>query len=362
MQCVEDLLAAGARRPIAITATPVAPLLKPLAGAFAARGVELGVWDGVNSEPTIAVYENALHAARAFGADAVIGFGGGSALDAAKLVAAGIGSEQPIRDKIGIGKVDGRGALLACLPTTAGTGSEASPNAILLDETDMAKKGVISPRLVPDMTYVDPELTLSVPPALTGATGIDALSHCLEAYANKFAHPLVDPFALEGVRLIGANLRRAVEAGDDIEARSTVALGSLFGGMCLGPVNTGAVHALAYPLGGEFHVPHGVSIAVMLPYVVEFNLPAAPKRYATLAVALGAEGGRDSAATAAKLPGLLHALVRDCGAPSRLSELGVGEADLPRMVEGAMKVTRLLDRNPREVTAADAMEIYRKAF
>jgi alcohol dehydrogenase class IV len=358
----EALLAAGPRRPLAIATTPVLPLLEPIREALERGGAKLEIWDGVNQEPTIATYEAAMGAANDARADAVIGFGGGSALDVAKLVAAGIGSSQPIREKIGIGNVDGRKTFLACLPTTAGTGSEASPNAILLDENDQAKKGVISPHLVPDLVFVDPELTRSVPPALTGATGIDALSHCLEAYANRLAHPLVDPFALEGVRLIAAHLQRAVRDGSDLEARAAVALGSLYGGMCLGPVNTGAVHALAYPLGGEFHVPHGVSIALLLPYVVEFNLPAAPERYAQLAIAMGAEADGDTAATAARAVPLLQGLVRDCGVPARLSEVGVTEAHLERMVESGMKVTRLLERNPREVTAADALAIYRRAL
>src|SRR5439155_10799310 len=146
-----------------------------------------------------------------------------------------------------IGKLNARKTYLACLPTTAGTGSEVSPNAILMDESDQLKKGVISPHLMPDAAYIDPMLTLGAPPAVTAATGIDALTHCIEAYANKFAHPMIDLYALEGIRLIGDNLARAVADGSNIEARTHLALASMYGGMCLGPVNTGAVHALAYP-------------------------------------------------------------------------------------------------------------------
>src|SRR5439155_14470982 len=155
------------------------------------------------------------------------------------------------------------------------------------------KKAAISPHLVSDAAYVDPALTMSVPPAVTAATGMDALTHCIEAYANRFAHPVVDMYALQGIRLIAANLPLAVERGDDLEARTNVALGSLYGGMCLGPVNTAAVHALSYPLGGEFKVAHGVSNAVLLPHVLEFNLSAAPQRYADIAVALGAQPSRE---------------------------------------------------------------------
>src|SRR5262249_48336492 len=159
---------------------------------------------------------------------------------------------------------------LVCLPTTAGTGSEVSPNAILLDEADQLKKGVVSPYLVPDAAYVDPQLTRSVPPSVTAATGLDALTHCIEAYANKFAHPAVDLYALQGVGIIAQNLLRAVRNGGDMEARTELSLGSFYGGLCLGPVNTAAVHALAYPLGGQFHVAHGVSNAVLLPHVIRF--------------------------------------------------------------------------------------------
>ena len=188
----------------------------------------------------------------------------------------------------------GRELPLVCLPTTAGTGAEVSPNAILLDEADELKKGVVSPHLVPDAAFVDPLLTISVPPAVTAATGLDALTHCIEAYANKFAHPIVDTYALQGIRLISANLVRAVRNGNDIEARAALALGSLYGGLCLGPVNTAAVHALAYPLGGRFHIAHGVSNALLLPHVLRFNFSAAPERYAEIAVALGvARNGSD---------------------------------------------------------------------
>src|SRR5581483_9648585 len=178
-------------------------------------------------------------------------------------------------------------------------------------EQDQLKKGVISPHLVPDAAYVDPLLTLGVPPAVTGATGIDALTHCIEAYVNRLAHPMIDLVALEGTRLIAHSLRAAFSDGTDIAARTNVALGSLYGGLCLGPVNTGAVHALSYPLGGEFHVAHGVANAVLLPHVIEFNVPAAPARYAQIGRALGAEESGAEADVAARGLRLLRELVRD---------------------------------------------------
>jgi len=221
---------------------------------------------------------------------------------------------------------------------------------------------VVSPFLGPDATLVDPVLTVSMPPAVTAGTGLDALTHCIEAYTNRFAHPLVDAYALEGIRRIGRNLRRAVTHGDDLDAREPVALGSMYGGLCLGPVNTAAVHALAYPLGGEFHVPHGFSNAVLLPHVMDFNMAAAPERYADVAVALGAERSDDATETACRGVRRVLDLARECGAPMHLAHWGIHADAVPRIAEAAIKVQRLLKNNPREMTLADAQRIYASAL
>ena len=362
-RCAEDLLALPARRFFVVSSPSTHGLGEVLYAALRNQGRDVTVWSEVKSEPTIATFQSALSGARDARAEAVIGLGGGSPLDVAKLVAALLDGRQEIRDVFGIGKIAARSTYLACLPTTAGTGSEVSPNAILLHEAERLKKGVIGPPLVPDAAYVDPLLTQSVPSAVTAATGIDALTHCIEAYANKYAHPLVDTFALEGIRLISTHLLRAVEHGADVEARTAVALGSLYGGMCLGPVNTAAVHALSYPLGSEFHVAHGVSNAVLLPHVMEFNLPAAPNRYANIAVAMGAaRGGEDDMTVARRGVDIVRELSRRCGIPARIGDLGVPRDAIERMANAAMSVQRLLVRNVREVTLLDAIEIYRRAF
>jgi len=267
-----------------------------------------------------------------------------------------------VTDVWGIGKLESRSLYLACLPTTAGTGSEVSTNAILLDEAEGLKKGVISPHLVPDAAYVDPALTFSVPPPVTAATGMDALTHCIEAYANVNAHPMTDLLALEGVRLIGSNLRHVVANGLDAAGRSAVALGSVYGGLCLGSANTGAVHALAYPLGGEYHVPHGVANAVLLPHVLRFNLQAAPERYAQVAAALGVAVEPDTVAMARKGVERLAELSRACGIPQSLSDLGVPRSAVESMARSAMTVTRLLKNNVRPLTETDAVGIYGEAF
>jgi alcohol dehydrogenase class IV len=362
VQCAQDLVARNVRSVLVVTSPPVRPLGEPIYAQLRDHGALVTIWDEIRQEPTLGEFLSALSVAREVNADAIVGLGGGSAMDVAKLVAALMSGEQVIHDVFGIGKLKGRGTWLACLPTTSGTGSEASPIAILLDESDQQKKGVISPHLVPDAAYVDPLLTCSVPPSVTAATGIDALTHCIEAYANRQSHPMVDIFAREGIRLIADNLPRAVQEGSDLAARTALSLGSLYGGLCLGPVNTAAVHALAYPLGGEFHIAHGVTNAILLPHVLEFNLTAAPERYADIAVALGVERRADPLATAKLGVERVRELVQRCGIPSRLRDYGIGEDAIEGMVRSAMAVTRLLVQNVRPVTERDAWDIYRKAL
>jgi alcohol dehydrogenase len=362
LRVATDLVAAGARSVLIVTTPPIRKAAEHLAGTIAAGGIATAIWDDCDAEPSIRDFDRLMDCARSAHADAVVGLGGGSSMDLAKLVAALLRSRQSLQDVQGTDKLHGRDVWLACIPTTAGTGSEVSPIAILLDEGDSLKKGVISRHLVPDAAYVDPLLTITMPPGVTAATGLDALTHCIEAYANRFAHPVVDTFALEGIRLISRSLVTAVRDGTDIAARTDMARASLYGGLCLGPVNTAAVHALAYPLGGEFHVAHGVSNALLLSHVLAFNLSAAEDRYADIAIALGSARGATAAETARNGLMTIDAMVRDCHIPLRLSDHGVPADALDRMTDGAMTVTRLLERNVRDVTWKDARAIYQAAF
>ena len=361
-QCAEFLAARGSQRVLLVSSSPVLPTLGAVTDALKKSGVTFIVAPPVDREPNRELFAKILSFARAEKIDSVLGIGGGSAIDVAKLVAALTRSQQTAPEIFGINLLSSRALPLVCLPTTAGTGAEVSPNAILLDETDALKKGVVSPHLVPDAAFVDPLLTLSVPAAVTAATGLDALTHCVEAYANQFAHPIVDTYALQGIRLIAPHLVRAVRDGQDREARAALALGSLYGGLCLGPVNTAAVHALAYPLGGKFHIAHGVSNALLLPHVLRFNFSAAPARYAEIAIALGVPQTGSDLATAEAGVALLSELSRACGVPQRLRELGILPTDLPALARAAMQVQRLLKNNLRPVTEADAVNIYEAAF
>ncbi len=358
----EDYKKLGLQRLMVLTAPPILPLIEEPLASLKAAGVSIEIFQNILAEPTVNDFKKILEVARQFKADSVVGIGGGSVLDVTKLVAAFINSDQQVEDCFGTGFIKAKGLWFACLPTTAGTGSEVSPNAILLDERDHLKKGIVSPYLIADAAYVDPKLTWTVPSKVTADTGMDALTHCIEAYTNKFAHPSVDIYALQGIRLIAANLEKAVKDGKDVEAREALAFGSLYGGLCLGPVNTAAVHALSYPLGGEFHIPHGLSNAILLPSVMKFNMPANVKRHAEVAIALGCEPGKNDEETAQRGVDFIYRLAAAVGIPDKLTALGIPQTSVPGMAKAAMQVQRLLKNNPREVTEQDALDIYNSLY
>lgn len=358
---VDDFVASGLKRMFLIGISELANTLVPYIEKLKENGVAVFVDESIKGEPTFDDFNVVLEKAIAFNADSVVGVGGGSVLDVAKLVAAQLKNTQSLDEIKGIGNLKERQTYVACIPTTSGTGSEVSPNAIFVNNLG-EKVGIISPYLVPDAAYIDPVLTVLLPKSVTAATGIDALTHCLEAYTNKFAHPFVDLYALEGVRLIAKYLKRACDDGTDIEARTQVALGSMYGGMCLGPVNTAAVHALSYPLGVEYHIPHGLSNALLLPYVMEYNIEEDASKYERIAEVLGAEKKNTSRETALEGVKIMKQLIADCGLPTSLAHAGVKEESITKLAEGAIKVQRLLKNNIREIAVEDAVAIYQSAF
>ena len=359
---VDDYKKMGLQRLFVLTAPPILPLIEEPLADLKAAGISIEVFQDIVAEPTVNDFKKILEVARQFKADSVVGIGGGSVLDVTKLVASLTYSDQQVEDCFGTGFIKKHGLWFACLPTTAGTGSEVSPNAILLDKCDHLKKGIVSPFLIADAAYVDPKLTWTVPAKVTADTGMDALTHCIEAYTNKFAHPSVDIYALQGIRLIAAHLERAVKDGKDVEAREALAFGSLYGGLCLGPVNTAAVHALSYPLGGEFHIPHGLSNAILLPSVMKFNMTANVKRHAEVAVALGCQPGKDDEETARRGVDFIYRLAAAVGIPDKLTALRIPQTAVDGMAKAAMQVQRLLKNNPREVTEQDAINIYNSLY
>lgn len=352
----------GKKRVFILTDPQIIDLIIPGLNKLQANGCKLEVNTDIRSEPTFDDYKKILEEVNQFIPELIVGIGGGSVLDTAKLLAATTGTDVSVEDFLSGNKKLNRQVEMICLPTTAGTGSEVSPNAIFYDPVSKGKVGVIDPQLVPDASYVDPLLTLSVPPSVTASTGLDALTHCMEAYVNNFSNPYNDLLALEGIRLIGQNLKRAFDNGADEEAREKIALGSMYGGMCLGPVNTGAVHALAYPLGSTYNIAHGVSNAMLLPFVIEYNLSAAERKYAEVARALGVESASSDYKTALGGVQLIRKMIRDFNIPGRLSDLNINEIDIEAMADSAMKIQRLLKNNVKEVSLQDAIDIYTKAL
>jgi alcohol dehydrogenase class IV len=362
LKLTDEVINSGHKSALIITISPLLAKLEPLLAQLKEAGVAVYVDTSIVREPSFKDFEDLLASLKDTAADVIIGIGGGSVLDVAKLIAAQINNHQTLVEITGIGLLKNRTKKLICIPTTAGTGSEASPNAILIDDSDNQKKGIISPYLVPDVVVIDPALMISLPAEVTAATGLDALTHCLEAYTNLYAHPLIDMYALEGIRLIAANLIKAVNDGTDEDARTQLAIGSLMGGFCLGPVNTAGVHALSYPLGSLYHIAHGLSNALLLPFVMEYNIPAAPERYAAVARALGCNSSINDFETAQAGVEKIRQLIKDCGIPASLKEIDIDKNTIPQMAADAMKITRLLKNNPRPINIDDAVNIYEAAY
>jgi len=305
----------------------------------------------------------ALQQAREFGADGVVGFGGGSSMDVAKLVAFLCRSAQTLPEIYGVGLAKGGRLPLILVTTTAGTGSEVTPIAIVTTGSH-EKKGVVSPQLLPDVAILDAELTLGLPPYVTATTGIDAMVHAIEAYTTRLKkNPISDALARLGLKLLFDNLRRAVENGRDVEARSQMLVGAMLAGQAFANAPVGAVHALAYPIGGHFHAPHGLSNALVLPHVMRFNLPNAATQYAELARdLLPAVSASNDEEWGQQLIAALEQLMAKVGLETRLRQIGIKEEHLVMMASDAMLQTRLLVNNPREVGYEDALQIYRAAW
>ncbi|MCJ2010271.1 iron-containing alcohol dehydrogenase [Methylobacterium sp. J-092] len=355
----------GARTILLVTDRGVraAGLTRAAEAALAQAGCRIDVFADVVADPPSHVVETAAAFARASGAELVLAIGGGSALDTAKLVAYLARSDDALDAIYGVGLATGERLPLILVPTTAGTGSEVTPIAIVTTPTQ-EKKGVVAPRLLPDWAVLDPELTLGLPAAVTAATGIDAMVHAIEAYTSRHRkNPISDGLARQALGLLACHIRIACTDGGDVEARSGMLLGSMLAGMAFANAPVAAVHALAYPIGALFHVPHGLSNALVLMGVLRFNLPEARALYAELAPILDPDArDRPAAEAADRFVAALAAICRDCGVPPSLAAVGIAETDLDRLADDAMKQTRLLVNNPRTVTRADARAIYAAAL
>ncbi|TCL70036.1 alcohol dehydrogenase class IV [Hydrogenispora ethanolica] len=314
------------------------------------------IYGELSGEPTSAMVDAALEFSRRSRYDLVIGLGGGSALDTAKVVAALHGSRETVAEVFGKDLLGPRRTRMGLIPTTAGTGSEATPNSIVKDSADGVKKAVISKELIPDWVVLDAELTLSLPAAITASTGMDALCHCVESALSVHANPFSLAYSYHGIKLLSENIEAAVADGADLEVRGAMLLGSFLGGLALTIAGTTAVHALSYPLGKR-GVPHGVANGMLLPWILEYNLPACAERLMALAPYLQSVKPLESAAD---IVDLTFEYVHTLPVPQTLDEVGIEAECLPELAAEAMKQERLLANNPRPLTAVDALALYRK--
>lgn len=339
-----------------------AGLLDAAKASLQAAGFTLHVFDDVVADPPESVLYQCVDQARAAHVDIVLGLGGGSSMDVAKLAAVLITSSQPLSELYGIGKVKGSRLPLVQMPTTAGTGSEVT-NITILTTGETTKMGVVAPQLYADKVILDAELTVGLPPLITAATGIDAMVHAIEAYTSRHRkNPISDALAREALRLLSGSLIAACDDGKNRLAREAMLLGATLAGQAFANAPVAAVHALAYPLGGHYHIAHGLSNALMLGPVLRFNLSAAAPLYAELADALLGPSNATVTSRATRFVELMEDLMNRSGAPRRLRDMNVSEDSLPLLASDAMKQERLLQNNPIVLREADALALYKKAF
>jgi len=340
-----------------------AGLIQPAEKSLKESSIEYAIFDAVESDPRYEIVAECLEQIHREKVNLIVGIGGGSPIDIAKTSAVMATNKGNITEYFGIDLVPKPGLLTIMVPTTAGTGSEVTPIAILSDEGEKLKKGIISPYLFPSVAILDPELTLGLPPNITASTGMDALIHAIEAYTSVNATDMTDILAFRAMELLYQNIRTAYANGNNLLARSSMMEGSLLAGMAFANAGVTAVHAFAYPIGAEFHIPHGVANTLMLPHVMRFNLLGNLPKFAEISEAFDlSTESFDGLRAAEMFVEAIERLAEDLRVPRHLAEFGVTEGDISRLAEGVMKVTRLLANNPRTLTLEDAKEIYKRAL
>jgi alcohol dehydrogenase class IV len=360
-----EVKARGANRVLIVTDKGViaAGLLKSIEESFRAVKIKYAVFDKVEPDPRYEIVADCVEMAKKERAQLLVGVGGGSPMDITKTAAIMLTNKGPIGAYFGVNLVPKAGLPIILVPTTAGTGSEVTPIAILSDEGEKLKKGIVSPYLYPAISILDAELTLGLPPHVTAATGMDALIHGIEAFTSVNATGITDMFNLRAIELIYKNIRIAYAKGDNIEARTAMMEGALLAGVGFANAGVTAVHAFAYPIGAEFHIPHGIANTLMLPHVIRFNVLGNLEKFAQLAKPFGIPTeGLDNLQIVDKVIAAIDRLADDIKVPRHLAEFGVKEKDIPMLAEGALKSTRLLVNNPRNLTLEDAKKIYKAAL
>ena len=332
-------------------------------GILAKTGVGYVIYDKTEPEPPLELADEGTKLALKKKCDGVIGIGGGSAMDLAKAIAVLTANKGKAEEYLGLNRVPGPGLPKIMVPTTAGTGSEVTFTAVFIRKKLKKKEGMNSPYLYPELALLDPELTLSLPPHPTAATGIDALCHAIESYTSVNASPMSEMMSIEAIRLISDNLRTAVHDGTNIEAREAMLLGSLYAGLGLANAGVTAVHSLSYPLGGKYGVSHGLANTIMLPRVMAFNLPGALEKFVDIAEVMGEIVDELPLREAAYLAvEAVESLIEDCGIMTTLEELEIPETDFPELAKVAMTVARPLANNPCKMTLDEMVELYQEAY
>ena len=361
----EHCLRLGMTRPLFVTDSGLVRigLVSPIFEKLESVKLSPQLFDQVKEDPPEETVCDGLEFARKTGVNGVIGFGGGSSMDVAKVIAVLLGGDQALSEIYGVEQVTNSRLPLILIPTTAGTGSEVTPVAVITTGKT-TKAGVSSSVLLPDIALLDPNLTLGLPSNITAMTGVDAMVHAIEAYTSRHKkNPMSDGLSVQALKLLSENIRTAVSDGEDLEAREGMLLGSMLAGQAFANSPVAAVHALAYPLGGHYHIPHGLSNSLVLPAVLEFNMPEAYQLYAELAEVIIPEAVAGSMES--KAMSFLESMcqiIRDVELPPTLDKVNVPETDLAMLAAEAMLQQRLLINNPREVTEENALNIYQSAY
>jgi alcohol dehydrogenase class IV len=361
----EEVKKLGIDKVLVVTDTGVisAGLLKGIEASLAAAGVDYAIFDGVEPEPRYEIVEGCVAKALSHGAGMLVGVGGGSPMDITKVASVMLTNEPPLTQYIGVNLVPKPGLPTVLIPTTAGTGSEVTPIAILSDENEKLKKGIVSHYLYPVLAILDPLLTKGLPPHITAATGMDALIHAMEAFTSVNATGMTDMFCMRAIELLYNNIRIAFASGGNLDARSAMMEGAALAGIAFANAGVTAVHAFAYPIGAGFHIPHGIANSLMLPHVFRFNAEGNPRKFAQLAKPMGISmNNQEAQKTVCLVMDAIEKLIDDLKLPRHLKDYGVADVHVDELARDVLKVTRLLSNNTRTVYLKDAEAIYRAAL
>jgi alcohol dehydrogenase len=358
-----NLLGVEVKSALIITQPPMVDLgfVEQIVSQLAAKGISADTNTNILPEPTLENIEQVFEATASKNYDVLIGIGGGSVLDTTKILSVLKTNDASVEQLLGTDLVANAGVPTILIPTTSGTGAEVTPNAIVTLPDQELKIGIVSKYLLPTLVILDPVLTLKLPKPITAATGMDAFTHSLESFISTKANPISDMFALESIRLISSSIVEAYQNGESIEAREKMLVGSMYGGMALTSAGTAAVHALAYPLGGKYKIPHGVANSMLLPHVMKYNMDAITDRLALVAEPMGISvQGLSNSQLAEKVVEQIIEWTNVLEIPQDLKNYGVKEEEVPEISVSASQVTRLLNNNPKTLSLADIEAIYRQ--